>query len=64
MHPFRDQAARDRITVAGTEGAVAGVDLRYTTLHKDAVTHLRPHAVPFTNTISLLRRRPEAMASR
>lgn len=53
----------DYITVAGTEGTVADIDLRYTTLHKDAVTHLLPNAVLFTNNITLLRRRPEAMAS-
>lgn len=48
--PFR---RGDRITVAGFEGTVIGIDLRYTILQGDKRQILIPNAVLLTNSISL-----------
>lgn len=60
---YRPFELGDHIGVAGVEGQVIDIDLRYTTLQKDHLTHLLPNAVLFTNHISLHRRRMEALAS-
>jgi len=49
-HPFR---RGDRIAVAGFEGIVACIDLRYTTLEGEERVFLVPNATLFTNAISL-----------
>ncbi|MBD3391062.1 MAG: mechanosensitive ion channel [Chitinivibrionales bacterium] len=51
--PFR---RGDRISVAGCEGSVADINLRYTTLESDERQMLVPNAVLYTNTISIIRR--------
>ena len=51
-HPFR---RGDRIAVAGFEGRVACIDLRYTTLEGEEKVFLVPNATLFTNAISLAR---------
>ncbi len=48
--PFR---RGDRIAVAGFEGTVIGIDLRYTILQGDKRQILIPNAVLLTNSISL-----------
>jgi small-conductance mechanosensitive channel len=54
--PFR---RGDRISVAGAEGVVAEVDLRYTTLVVDEGTRvLVPNATLFTNAIRVVRPPP------
>ena len=51
MHrPFR---RGDRIGVAGYEGIVVSIDLRYTTLQADEKTFLIPNSILFTNAIVL-----------
>ena len=49
-HPFR---RGDHIAVAGFEGMVACIDLRYTTLEGEEKVFLVPNATLFTNAISL-----------
>jgi small-conductance mechanosensitive channel len=51
-HPFR---RGDRIAVAGLEGTVIGIDLRYTTLRGEDKVFLIPNSSLFTNAISLLK---------
>ncbi len=51
--PFR---RRDHIAVAGFEGVVADIDLRYTTLEADGHKFLIPNAILFTNAIRLTER--------
>ena len=46
--PFR---IGDRITVAGNEGVVASIDLRYTTLSAPAQRILIPNSTLFTNNV-------------
>jgi small-conductance mechanosensitive channel len=53
-HPFR---RADRIAVAGFEGVVVGIDLRYTTLQADDRIYLIPNSTLFTNAITLLDRK-------
>jgi small-conductance mechanosensitive channel len=57
--PFR---RHDRIMVAGFEGRVADIDLRYTTLDADDRRILIPNATLFTNAITVLKAQasPEA----
>lgn len=50
--PFR---LTDRITVAGFEGRVTAIDLRYTALDADGRTVLLPNAMLFTNPITVVR---------
>jgi small conductance mechanosensitive channel len=44
----------DRISVAGCEGNVQEIDLRYTVVQGDNKTYLIPNSTLFTNTISVL----------
>jgi len=55
-HPFR---RGDHIAVVGLEGAVVGIDLRYTALQNDDKIYLIPNATLFTNAISLTRVRTD-----
>jgi small-conductance mechanosensitive channel len=48
--PFR---LNDYIAVAGSEGIVTEIDLRYTTLQKERQKFLIPNSVLFTNSITL-----------
>jgi small-conductance mechanosensitive channel len=50
--PFHRQ---DRVMVAGFEGTIADIDLRYTTLEAEDRRILIPNATLFTNAISVLR---------
>ena len=50
-HPFR---RADRISVAGFEGTVLTIDLRYTTLQGEERIFLIPNSTLFTNPISLI----------
>jgi small-conductance mechanosensitive channel len=54
--PFR---VNDYIMVAGLEGAVMEIDLRYTTLQKEEQKFLIPNSVLFTNSIGLVEHRKE-----
>jgi small-conductance mechanosensitive channel len=62
--PFR---VNDYIMVAGNEGIVTEIDLRYTTLQKEAQIFLIPNSVLFTNSIGVIeskgRRIPEEPAA-
>ena len=49
----------DYIAVAGFEGTVVGIDLRYTTLQHEHRTFLIPNSLLFTNTVTLVE--PEEM---
>jgi small-conductance mechanosensitive channel len=56
---FRPFHRGDRVSVAGAEGVVADVDLRYTTLVVDESTRvLVPNSTLFTNAIRVERRPP------
>jgi small-conductance mechanosensitive channel len=48
--PFR---RNDRVSVAGVDGVVTEIDLRYTTLHNEQQTILIPNSTLFTNIISV-----------
>jgi small-conductance mechanosensitive channel len=50
---YRPIRYRDRITVAGFEGTVVQVDLRYTVLEREGQRILIPNAVLFTNPITI-----------
>jgi small-conductance mechanosensitive channel len=50
---YRPIRYRDRITVAGFEGTVVQVDLRYTVLEREGLRILIPNAVLFTNPITI-----------
>jgi small conductance mechanosensitive channel len=50
---YRPFSINDSITVAGYEGAVTEIDLRYTTLRKEDQKILIPNSVLFTNTIAV-----------
>jgi small-conductance mechanosensitive channel len=50
---YRPFSVNDSITVAGYEGAVTEIDLRYTTLRKEDQKILIPNSVLFTNTIAV-----------
>ena len=49
--PFR---VNDYIMVAGNEGIVTEIDLRYTTLEKEGQIFLIPNSVLFTNSIGVV----------
>lgn len=53
---FRPFSRGDRISVSGLDGAVTGIDLRYTTLDGDGKTILIPNGNLFTNPIIISRR--------
>jgi small-conductance mechanosensitive channel len=44
----------DHITVAGLEGTVTEIDLRYTTLQKEGQKYLVPNSILFTNSIGII----------
>lgn len=44
----------DHITVAGLEGTVTEIDLRYTTLQKEGQRYLVPNSILFTNSIGII----------
>jgi small conductance mechanosensitive channel len=50
---YRPFARGDHITVAGCEGTVANIDLRYTTLSNGTQTFLVPNTTMFTTTITI-----------
>jgi small conductance mechanosensitive channel len=50
--PFR---VNDYIMVAGNEGVVTEIDLRYTTLEKEGQIYLVPNSVLFTNSIGVVK---------
>jgi small-conductance mechanosensitive channel len=50
---YRPFSIHDRISVAGMEGTVTDIDLRYTRLEKDGKAFLIPNAMLITNTIGL-----------
>ena len=56
-HPFR---RGDRISVAGVEGTVLMIDLRYTTLQGEERIFLIPNSTLFTNPIILIRKKEVA----
>jgi len=51
---YRPFQVNDRIAVAGFEGTVSEIDLRYTTLQAEGKKFLIPNSTLFTNPISLL----------
>ena len=51
---YRPFHINDYIVVAGNEGVVSEIDLRYTTLEKEAQTFLIPNSVLFTNSIGVI----------
>ncbi|MEE9613527.1 MAG: mechanosensitive ion channel domain-containing protein [Thermodesulfobacteriota bacterium] len=51
---YRPFKIDDRISVAGIEGAVANIDLRYTTLKDKGKTYLIPNSTLFTKAITIL----------
>jgi small conductance mechanosensitive channel len=53
---YRPFELNDHIIVAGSEGIVTEIDLRYTTLQKEGQKFLIPNSVLITNTISVLER--------
>jgi len=55
---YRPFGIDDRIIVAGLEGVVSEIDLRYTTLEQEEKTFLVPNSLLITNTITLLKHRP------
>ena len=50
------------IMVAGNEGVVTEIDLRYTTLEKEAQTFLIPNSVLFTNSIGVVENKRRRMS--
>jgi len=50
---YRPFGRGDHVAVAGFEGTVVGIDLRYTTLHGEERTYLIPNSTLFTNAIGL-----------
>ena len=55
--PFQDD---DRVLVAGLEGQVKSVDLRYTTLENDERRILVPNSAILTNPVSIVVRKADA----
>jgi len=51
-HPFH---RGDHVAVAGFEGEVTGIDLRFTTLQAESKTFLIPNSILLTNAISVSR---------
>lgn len=52
---FRPFKHGDKISIAGLEGAVTDIDLRYTTLETETRKYLIPNATLFSNPITILR---------
>jgi small conductance mechanosensitive channel len=57
--PFR---VNDYILVAGNEGVVTEIDLRYTTLQKEGQIFLIPNSVLFTNSIGVVKSKGRKMS--
>lgn len=57
--PFR---VNDYIMVAGNEGVVTEIDLRYTTLQKEGQIFLIPNSVLFTNSIGVVESKRRRMS--
>ncbi|HEV8676006.1 MAG TPA: mechanosensitive ion channel domain-containing protein [Methylomirabilota bacterium] len=55
---YRPFHRHDRVMVAGFEGTIADIDLRYTTLEAEDRRILIPNATLFTNAISVLHPTP------
>jgi small conductance mechanosensitive channel len=53
---YRPFQLNDYISVAGLEGTVTEIDLRYTTLQKAGQKFLIPNSILFTNSIGLVER--------
>ncbi len=51
-HPFQ---LNDHISVAGFDGIVVGMDLRYTTLQAEGKKILIPNSTLFTNSVTVIR---------
>ncbi|HJU03611.1 MAG TPA: mechanosensitive ion channel domain-containing protein [Nitrospiraceae bacterium] len=51
---YRPFQLNDYISVAGLEGTVTEIDLRYTTLQKEGQKFLIPNSILFTNSIGLI----------
>jgi small-conductance mechanosensitive channel len=49
----------DHITVAGLEGTVTEIDLRYTTLQQEGQKYLIPNSILFTNSIGIIETRAQ-----
>lgn len=60
---YRPFELYDRIIVAGLEGVVSEIDLRYTRLEQEDKTFLVPNSLLITNTITLLKDRPPESGS-
>ncbi len=60
---YRPFELYDRIIVAGLEGVVSEIDLRYTRLEQEDKTFLVPNSLLITNTITLLKHRPPESGS-
>lgn len=57
--PFR---VNDYIIVAGNEGVVTEIDLRYTRLNKEGDTFLVPNSILFTNSIGVIESKRRRMS--
>lgn len=55
---YRPFSLHDQISVAGMEGVVMDIDLRYTRLEKEGRAYLIPNSMMITNTIGLQAREP------
>jgi len=53
---YRPFSVNEQISVAGMEGVVTEIDLRYTRLERDGKTYLIPNSILITNTIELVSR--------
>ena len=57
---YRPFSLNEQISVAGMEGVVTDIDLRYTRLEQAEKAYLIPNSIMITNTIGLLSRRGNA----
>lgn len=57
---YRPFSLNEQISVAGMEGFVTDIDLRYTRLEQAGKAYLIPNSIMITNTIGLLSRRANA----
>jgi small conductance mechanosensitive channel len=60
--PYRPFRVNDYILVAGNEGVVTEIDLRYTTLQKEGQIFLIPNSVLFTNSIGVVKSKGRKMS--
>jgi small-conductance mechanosensitive channel len=59
---YRPFHVNDYIVVAGNEGVVTEIDLRYTTLQKEGEMFLIPNSVLFTNSIGIIESKRRRMS--